>query len=315
MSQEMTMLQRTGFALVAAIAPTLSFVPLAGAAPPTATPPPVPAAAALLPANTASAMLLDMRRATWRQLEQYAIFQVFQQGQPPTEAGFDPGSLPLLPLELSYTTDIEPWVGETVILALLPLPAASVEVSTADHEVLIAPLAEPLAFEGFVNTVAALRDDEPLTETYQTIPILYWEPQFSSVEGEASDPQLDGAGDADAVAPPVPLAPAEISVLPPDEAVAMEIPAAPPVEEVPPEPPSEMPPEPSLEPIPDEPGLAIAVFPDFMVAATNPAAIRAWIDLRPATESASLATNERFLRTLAHPNYDGAIGVFYASLS
>jgi hypothetical protein len=75
--------------------------------------------------------------------------------------------------------------------------------------------------------------------------------------------------------------------------------------------------EPSLPaaPEPDVPGLAIAVLPDLIVAAEHPAAIRAWLNLRPQSETESLASQQRFLRTLAHPHYDEALGVFYGNLS
>ncbi|MEO0986158.1 MAG: DUF3352 domain-containing protein [Cyanobacteria bacterium J06639_14] len=237
----------------------------------------------VLPANTAYIIMLDMRDETWQQLAQYSLFQMIETQR---EAPMQPEGLPFLPV-MDYATAIAPWVGDTTALALLPLESPRV-TKFEDHEVLIAPIARPDAFEGFIETVTMLRETAPTTQVYQGLSMLYWEPQF-----------LDS---------PLPEGAVEEPIAPPAES---ETPSVPSVKALPEEDPAIVVPE---TPEPDVPGLAIAVLPDLLIAAETPAAIRSWLDLRPVDEATSLAAQDRFQRTLAHPEYDGALGTFHGNL-
>lgn len=274
---------------VVAIAPILAtMLPISSAIAASTVPDP----AKHLPRQTAYAILLDMREETWQQLNQYALFQRLQAQ---TEVPPNPGGLPFLPADLDYQTEIAPWVGDTTALALMPLdrPRAT---ALKEHEVLIAPIADAAEFEGFIDTVADLRGREPEMQPYQTLDILYWEPQFLEADDAAEPMPAPASPDAE-----------------PTEALPKSTEWRPTILKVLPE----NAPETSLPPTPEPvvPGLAIAVLPEFVVAAEHPAAIRAWLDRRPESEAESLAGHERFLRTLAHPHYDEALGTFYGSLS
>ncbi len=261
------MLEAFRFITVAAIAPLLPFTHPAIAQINDTEGPIIPEVATVLPSNTAYTILLDMRPATWQQLEAYSFFQVLEaqgEGKP------NPGGLPFLPPDLDYEADIAPWVGDTTAIALLPLDRPRTTV-IEEHEILVAPIAQADAFTGFVNTVTDLRTTLPKQQAYAGVSILYWEPVFETPKEAASDGS---------------------KALPADDGTIM-VPD---------------------QPEPDVPGLAIAVLPDFLIAAEDPAAIRAWIDLRPADATTSLATESRFQRTLAHPEYDGALGTFYGNL-
>ena len=253
---------------------------------------PIPDAATLLPDNTAYTILLDMRDETWQQLEQYAFFQQWlAQGA----FSLDPGGLPFLPMGLDYQADIAPWVGDTAALALMPLDQPRTIVFE-EHEVMILPIADPNRFEGFINKVADLRGTAPETQPYQTFDILYWEPEF--LESETIEPS-----NLPPTVEPMPSIPEPETVPAPEESSLKALPEG--NNEVPlPE-----------EPEPSVPGLAIAILPDFIITAAHPAAIRSWIDQRPDTAAEALAANPRFLRTLAHPNYDGSLGALYGSVS
>lgn len=260
---------------VFAIAPAILVTVPAMAASPTAP----PAAVQYLPDDTAYTVLLDMRDTTWRQLDQYALFQ---QIQAQTGHPVDPGGLPFLPTDLDYQTDIAPWVSDTTAYALLPL--AQPQVTTmAEHEILIAPIAQPAAFTNFIDTVTDRRGTEPTPQTYQTLDILYWEPQFLEPEEETDDAAPDNAAPQSNLAKALPTDPA----------------------------PTEL----SDAPEPDVPGLAIALLPDALIAANNPAALRAWVNVRPDNAADSLAANERFQRTLNHPQYNRALATAYGSLT
>ncbi|MEL6397464.1 MAG: DUF3352 domain-containing protein [Cyanobacteria bacterium J06626_4] len=276
-----------------------------------------PEAAQHLPPDLAYVILLDTRDETWQQLEQYALVQ---QLQAEIGAPLDIGGLPFLPTELDYQTDVAPWLGDTVAVALMPLDTADstlpVVTALANHEVLIAPIAQSSEFSGFIETVSELRGTAPAVETYQTIDILYWQPQDLALDDDFFTPLPDEAPTDSAA--PLPLDPA-------DQQKAGSSPELSPVDspvpgEVIDEPIEELPadfPDPTAAdfPFPDIPGLAIAVLPDVVVAAENPVALRTWFDQRPETATTALATDDRFLRTLAHPEYDGALGIGYGNLS
>jgi len=284
--EENPVLSVSQFLPLAAIAPVLTVtLPI----PAIAATPAVPEPARYLPSNTAYVVMLDMRDETWQQLNQYAFFQILQaQGEPAP----NPGGLPYLPAELDYSTEIAPWVGETTAIALLPLGTPRVTV-LAEHEVLLAPIAEASAFEGFVETVADLREAVPITQTYDEVSILYWEPVFREEEDAEAPPAFDPANLAPA-SPALKMTPTSLLKASPEAVPSVEVPT---------------------EPEPDVPGLAIAVLPDLLIAAEHPAAIRAWIDLRPDQEAESLAASERFQRTLENPRYDSSLGVFYGSMA
>jgi hypothetical protein len=284
-------------------------------------PPTIPTAAYLLPENIAYVVLLDTREPTWEQLKQFALFQELetQLGEP-----INPGSLIFLPSDLDYRTDISPWVGDKVAIALLPL-AVPEATKIEEHEVLIAPIAQPAAFTGFVDKVTELRGTAPAQQRYREVPILYWEPEFldEAVESPPAlpvDPTLESSEEVLPIPPPL-----EIPELGPPPQVSdnstQELQSVPPaiatawksLKALPEEDPELIPLPPA--PLPDVPGLAIAVLPEFLVVAAHPAAVRAWLDLRPRTPTeSSLATAPRFLGTLSHPAYDEALGAFYGNV-
>ncbi|MEL6382158.1 MAG: DUF3352 domain-containing protein [Cyanobacteria bacterium J06626_18] len=249
----------------------------------------IPEAAKVLPSNTAYIMMLDMREETWQQLSQYSFFQLLEAQT--GEALQPPGGLPFLPPQITYPDGLGSWIGDTVALAQLPLPEAPTLTTWEDHAVMLAPIAQPEAFEGFIDRVQDLRGTAPATQTYQDIAILHWEPQPFEESFENEEDAFENEADTVDDGAEAPLdAP---KALPEDNP---EVPL----------------PESSAS---AGPGLAIAVLPDFLIAAENPAAIRSWMDLRPGTAADSLAAQEGFQRTLSHPKFDGALGTLYGDIS
>ncbi|MEM6715498.1 MAG: DUF3352 domain-containing protein [Cyanobacteria bacterium P01_C01_bin.147] len=306
---EMTAMQgwikRTGLQMASSM---VLLSPAIAALPSAASPDP----AEVLPSNTAYTILLDMRQETWSQLNQYALFQQLQaqgSGEP------NPGGLPFLPLGLEYEADIAPWVGDDVAMALLPIDDPTGTIMR-DHEILIAPIADSAAFsavfdDDFIGSVAALKEGAPELLSYQGVDIVYWAPPVPPEPEPESLPPVtlpnDGPPETDL------LIEAEPPVASPDPGLEDE--GATPQE--------------WLKALPkqdddttwspatwlDDQGLAIAVFPDFIVAAASPTAIQTWVDLRPTDPAAALAQNEDFLQTLAHPQADGALGLLYGDMS
>lgn len=249
----------------------------------------IPYSASLLPENSAYVVLMDMREDTWRQLYQFSLFEQLQASG---QIAVDAVGLPYFPVTLDYEAEIAPWVGETTAIALLPLEVPRITVFE-EHEVLIAPIEDPEAFSGFIDAVAEARGEDPQLQIYQAVDILYWEPEFLEEDSELPPWQQEPAAPSpseESVAPDA----NQSKAVPEDEEINLSLPEA---------------------PIPVVQGLAIAVFPDFLVAAPNPTAIQNWVDVRPDSVEASLAGNDRFLRTLAHPNYDESLLALYGSVA
>ncbi|NEQ44920.1 MAG: DUF3352 domain-containing protein [Leptolyngbya sp. SIOISBB] len=288
-------------------------LPVIAAAPSVASPHP----AELLPPNTAYTIMLDMRSETWDQLNQYALFQQFQaqgMGAP------NPGGLPFLPLDLDYEADIAPWVGDDVAIALLPIDVSTGTVeligTIEDHEILIAPIENSAAFSDrfngdFVGSIGVFQEGEPEVLNYQGVDIVYWEPVLPEPEPDSWPPAaVPNDGPTKIPARPQPDQPP----LPP-EASPQEEDGAAPQEWLKALPKQDDDPTWSPATWADDAGLAIAVFPDFIVAAASPTAIQTWMDLRPTNPATALAQNEDFLQTLDHPHADAALGILYGDIS
>ncbi len=263
-----------------------------------------------LPEDTAYVVLFDTRAETWQRLTQYAFFQ-----NAATDTGESPslGGLAFLPAELDYPTTIAPWVGDTVALAVLPLPRAQ-PTTLAAHMVMVAPIDDAVAFTGFTAAVETARAAAPEFQRYQDVEILYWQPVYEepAAPEDLGDVEGDvGLGAGEAITPQEQISPAVegfdafrlapwVSPFAPSKALPeVEIPES-------------IPAETTTELV--QPGLAIAVLPDTLVTAQSPAAIRRWLEQRP-TAATSLAAHPRFQRMIANPQYDPALGALYGNLA
>ncbi|MGD1908048.1 MAG: DUF3352 domain-containing protein [Leptolyngbyaceae cyanobacterium] len=263
-----------------------------------------------LPEDTAYVVLFDTRPETWDRLNRYAFFQIAtaDSGETP-----DLGGLAFLPNDLDYQATIAPWVGDTVAVAVLPLPRAQPTI-LEEHMVMVAPIANEAAFTGFTAEIEAAREATPEIQRYQEVEVLYWQPVYAEETEDTEEPEIPEAEDLKKIAPslsPQNFNPFQHSQVPnwlsalgnPDRTKAL------PEVELPDPAPAEAPPQ--LE----QPGLAIAVLPDTFVAAESPAAIRRWLDQRPRDSADSLAVRPRFQRTVNNVNYDRALGALYGNLS
>lgn len=138
-----------------------------------------------LPEYTALTFLLDTSNATWTQLSQFQIFKPLE-GSPDVTP--QPLGLPLLPVGLDFATQIQPWVGETVVTALLPAePGAG--AAFQDHLVMVAPIVDAGAFAEHQAAILALPGDDPAIQTFENTLIYVWEPVvFDEGDAEEGDP-------------------------------------------------------------------------------------------------------------------------------
>ncbi len=291
------------------LSPLALLLPAIAALPSAASPEP----AELLPSNTAYTILLSMQQETWNQLNQYDLFQQLEAqgvGAP------SPGALPLIP-ELAYESSVAPWVGEHVAMALLPLDT-STDAGFDENEVMIAPISDPAAFatlfdDDLPGAIAELKQRDPELQTAGDVEIYYWPALYSSApEAMPPTPFPEEAPAEESSSPlnlpvsPLPTAETNLS-----KAFLKALPAE--VDSPEPETSTEL--ETFFEQIPVEPGLAIARFPEFLVAARTPEAIQAWLAQRPDDVKNSLAQNEAFLRTVSHPQYEVALGALHGDIA
>ena len=108
---------------------------------PTEAPPP-PAITHILPVNTPAAMIVNTRQETWSELNPYALFSQLTEafGVPPS-----PQALPLLPYTIDYVEDVQPWIGDGVAIALLPIPSIRT-IAPVERSVTIVPISDAAAF-------------------------------------------------------------------------------------------------------------------------------------------------------------------------
>ncbi|MEM8544297.1 MAG: DUF3352 domain-containing protein [Cyanobacteria bacterium P01_H01_bin.119] len=310
------------------VLPAVLAVPalLAAAFPAGATEPeprsPLPAAA-LLPQNTAVTILINTQAFRWETLTQFRLFQLVQEvsGEsltfetipfltataPPSTTGAEP---------FDYQQEIAPWLGDTVTLAILPLPAGDLaNRRTFDQQsIMLAPIASRDRFEGFIDRLAGTRAEPPQRETYQEIPVLYWEAIEETISNEEEDFEFDESdgvtgypartqsrNSGEPEAPETGLTEAETkAILDDDDSADIEF-------------------EPELpQTYVVEPGLAIAVINQHLVLGTDIKAMRQLIDAQINGEKAGLpvlAETRAFGRTYNSLAYEDALVRIYGNIS
>ncbi|PZV03950.1 MAG: hypothetical protein DCF32_12990 [Leptolyngbya sp.] len=279
-----------------------------------------------LPNNTALVLLIDTTTDTWSQLSQYQLFKLLDEEQGLTPAL--PG-LPYLPYGIDFASEVTPWIGDTALVALLPVPPGETS-TTADASIMVAPVTDTEAFATFRDRFFELQGDAPdVTSTLGT-EIYFWpapEPEDWSEsaipeacgpaevgadpcdwENEADPEALDEspeAGEAETAplkANPTPQIlrfngavglPLTVSPFHEEEELEVEVPV----------------PLPEFGPS----GLAVAFLPDTLITAENPAVIEQYLHLRQDAATQSLADSQEFQRTLANQQRTQALFAVYGN--
>ncbi|MBD1916712.1 MULTISPECIES: DUF3352 domain-containing protein [Cyanophyceae] len=250
-----------------------------------------------LPTNTALVMLIDTTADTWEQLSQYQLFKLLdeEQGLAPALPG-----LPYLPYGIDFASEVAPWIGDTAVVALLPVQPGKT-ATIAEASIMVAPVADAEAFAAFRDTFFELQGEAPEVTSTLGTEIYFWptpetedwsEPALPEAcspaevdtdaciwDNEANPEAIDGssseAGEAE-------LAPLKASPTPQilrfNGAVGLPLTVSPFHEE---EEPFEVEvpmPLPEFGPS----GLAVAFLPDALITAEDPAALEQysnpWID-------------------------------------
>ena len=256
---------------------------------PTTAPPP-PNITNILPANTPAAMIVNTRQESWAELKRYALFSQL------TEAfGVEPSpqALPLLPYTIDYVEDVQPWIGDGVAIAILPVPNIRT-IAPVERSVTIVPISDAEAFIDFIPTLAEGRNALPEQLSYRTFPIWSWPSEFVSYDFPWDD-------------------------FPEEEIELKEFPPVPP--------PSgwanyRREPEPPYIYFPDGtyspdgytvPGYAVAHLGNYIVMSENVDTLRQWIEYQ-TQGGPKLTSNPSFEKTQSHPAAQTSLATVYGNV-
>ncbi|MBE9066556.1 DUF3352 domain-containing protein [Leptolyngbya cf. ectocarpi LEGE 11479] len=256
---------------------------------PTSAPPP-PMITNILPANTPAAMIVNTRQDAWEVLNQYALFAQLSEsfGVPPS-----PQSLPLLPWGIDYTEDIDPWIGDSVALALLPVPSIRT-INPVERSLTIVPINDAAAFIDFIPKLAEVRNALPEQTSYRTFPIWHWSPEFVPYDYPWND-------------------------FPEEDIELQEFPEVPPPSGL-----NSYRRDPDLPYIyiPDGnysdegytlPGYAVAHLGNYIIMAENIDSVRQWIEYQ-TQGGPKLTSNPSFEKTQSHPESQNSLATVYGNV-
>lgn len=276
-----------------------------------------PAAVSLLPMNTAGVVLINTQDQAWSALSRFGLF--------PADFAFPAHLLPLS-AEVDFYTDIQPWLGEYMAIAYLPIT----DKTAINSALLIAPIKDASKIPAFLTKLKGSRADVPIERDYQGITIIEWmaeerqnEDRPPTDEENAPSETVTQASITDVSQKPAknvikkqagalkktnqPLVSkiTNASKATTPEAIP-EAPASEPSET--PETPAENPDDNSVT-VPIA-GLAIAVLPSgYLVSATSAKQIEQLIDAQSAKQH--LTDHPSFQRTVANPNFGRSLVVGY----
>jgi hypothetical protein len=271
------------------------------------------AVSTVLPANTPGLVLINATPATWAQVERF---------NPLPEALRVPFKVPFLPDAISFTQDIQPWLGSEVAIALVPTAGsiAGTVLQTFDASVVfVAPITERDRFDAFLSKLKATRGQPDIEREYKGVKLLQWS---APAEKKPSKP-VEPDSTTQRTAPQPLLASASRRSLTntsrsdasliawQGKAVKpMPSPSAIPEPSTPPDAAPTIPnPEEALKPR----GFAIALLPNHVAIAIQAHTLEDLIDAR--SEREPLAQNPLFQRTLQHPQAGRSLLTSYGEVS
>lgn len=331
-------------ALSALTLSSVGFLPQPGMAQPlssSTTPTPIapPAISKILPADTAGIFLINPDDALWEDLAKFGLF--------PRDFT-TPGFLfsPIVG-NVNFYTDVQPWLGGSVGIALLSGSGPS-----DTRVVMLAPVKDATPIPKFLDRVKQEKDKKPIEQTYKGVNLLVWEAETlgpidstpePSPDSEPDDSPNPSPNNIDALAPqsfktsvsfvdsavpthhstvsqlvdsnlPARLSkssPSSSNRVSPINSIAITNPPSP--EPVPLPSPSQ-PQSPRARKPFKLPGYAIAYLPSgYVVSATTPDAIRKLIDAQD--QSDRLSDNPGFQKTLSDPRFPKSLFLGFGSYS
>ncbi len=239
------------------------------------TAPTSPAVADLLPTDTAGVLLINTDEKTWQGLSRFGLF--------PEDFSF-PGSFYPIQAGINFHTDIQPWLGNEVAIAFLPLK------SSPDRALTIASVKDTTLIPKFLERLKAARKDGAIEHQYKGITILEWQPPKPAItpcgEGAKTKPCPEALRLRDVSS--------SFSTPKTPDLLALPLPSLP---------------SPSEKDSPFAPkGLAIAILPGYVVTAFTIQPIQQLID---AQAEGKLASNPLFQRTIRQSSEGAAKQILF----
>ena len=292
-----------------------------------ATPSP-PAVTTVLPSNTVGVLLISTTGTPWQSLNRF---------NPLPQAIEGPPSLPYIPSQIQFKTDVQPWIGERAALAVLPATGQTpTERSLEESSLLVATVNDATSFKAFLEKLKASQATRELkTYRHQGIEILEWP------EVKPPPPPCRPSDDSDDSCSPTGDQPLLQSSQPSSDWMAQTLPSADDAyltrnlekgrqkarggssilhasnhssielsqNSDSPEPEAEVIPT----PIPiAQPGLAMAVLPGYVAMSNRADPLKRLIEHRQQNAPA-LAENSLFQSTLQNPQFSQSVVVGYAN--
>jgi Protein of unknown function (DUF3352) len=248
--------------------------------------------AQVLPENTPLAFFLTTAEENWAALEQFELTTQLLELGAFMGALQSPLGLPLLPPSIDYAKDVQPWIGEQAVMAMLPdtTPRSIAVTDVTAQSFILLPIADQTALPAFLQLLETSRaEGAPEKTTYQGVELWVWptrrepldDPFGNPVESPVEPlPVPDAAGVKAAPTPPYPSLPWDFGE------------------------------DYSTYPVA---GLTVAQIGDCLVFAQEATAVKTLIDYQQPNQKA-LGESELFLRS-AYGDNNGAIARLYANLS
>ncbi len=257
-----------------------------------------------LPESTPMAFFLSTQPADWQALEQFELFAKIAEV---TGGAVSPFSLPIFLPGFDYASEVQPWIGDQVVVTVLPdtTPRSIAVTDVAATTLTVVPVANRQALPPFLENLETSRGEEvPEKSTYEGVELWVWPTRTESYDDYYDDCYEDGCYEDDYEVPePLP----EPTTAPSELGAAKAI----------------SPPIPQRLPVPGEsgegdytyqvPGLAVAISDDYLIFAREPAALKTLIDYQQFA-GPTLGDSELFLRS-PYTDTAGALARLYANLS
>lgn len=254
-----------------------------------------PTVANLLPVDTAGVLLLDTNPAIWESLSRFGLF--------PKDISF-PGVLYSIDPGINFHTDVQPWLGDQIAIALLP--AKTSDSTSANRSVVVSSVKDATQIPNFLERLKAARrksmiasqsSPELIERLYKGIAVLEWKPQKLTPNCQPSKPESTSMPRNNSANTQKPLcrssrpltriinsfssaAKSQISPAPLPNSLASHSETT----------------EPEQTEAFASPGLAIAVLPGYVVTSTTATAIEQLIDAQ--AEGKPLSANPLFQRAI-----------------
>lgn len=155
----------------------LSCLPLTVAAEAIAPPHP----AEILPGSTPSAVVISSDPASWTALEQFELFAkitrfVTSSGLGDSDGLGNPAGLFFAPPGTNYTTEITPWIGEKIVIAILPdtTPRSIAVNDLSTESVVVVPVADESKLAPFLEKLETSRAEAPDKSMYGDAALWVW---------------------------------------------------------------------------------------------------------------------------------------------